>query len=80
MLSIDKWLVFVFSLNFGERTKIQLVYRGCYFQEGEEVKMEMSVEDAYRRALETVMRWIENEINSSKTQVYFRTYAPVHFR
>ncbi|POO02248.1 Trichome birefringence-like family [Trema orientale] len=53
---------------------------GCYFQEGAEVKMEMTVDDAYQRSIETVVRWIENEVNSTKTQVFFRTYAPVHFR
>ncbi|KAF4365058.1 hypothetical protein F8388_001806 [Cannabis sativa] len=53
---------------------------GCYFQEGEEVKMEMTVEEAYHRSIETVVHWIENQVNSSKTQVFFRTYAPVHFR
>ncbi|KAJ9171945.1 hypothetical protein P3X46_015241 [Hevea brasiliensis] len=53
---------------------------GCYFQEGEEVKMEMSVETAYQRSLETLIDWIRSKINVSKTQVLFRTYAPVHFR
>ncbi|CAI0433346.1 unnamed protein product [Linum tenue] len=53
---------------------------GCYFQEGEEIKMDMSVEDAYRRSIETLMGWIHREVNMNKTQVYFRTYAPVHFR
>ncbi|XP_057473056.1 protein trichome birefringence-like 11 [Actinidia eriantha] len=53
---------------------------GSYFQEGEEVKMEMSVEKAFRRALETLVDWIDREVNLSKTQVLFRSYAPVHFR
>uniref|UniRef100_A0A5B7CCZ4 Uncharacterized protein n=1 Tax=Davidia involucrata TaxID=16924 RepID=A0A5B7CCZ4_DAVIN len=53
---------------------------GCYFQEGEEVKMEMSVESAYRRSIETLLNWIGTEVNMSKTQVFFRSYAPVHFR
>ncbi|XP_068332605.1 protein trichome birefringence-like 10 [Pyrus communis] len=53
---------------------------GCYFQEGEQVKMEMSVEDAYHKSMETVVHWIDTQVNSSKTQVFFRTYAPVHFR
>ncbi|XLR26843.1 hypothetical protein S83_054743, partial [Arachis hypogaea] len=39
---------------------------GCYFQQGMEVKMEMKVDDAYRKSMET-------------SQVFFRTYAPVHF-
>ena len=54
--------------------------RGCYFQEGEEVRTDMKVEDAYRKSLETVMSWIGKEVNSNKTRVFFRTYAPVHFR
>lgn len=53
---------------------------GCYFQEGAEVKIEMKVEHAYRRSIETVVKWIHNEVNTSKTQVFFRTFAPVHFR
>ncbi|KAL6548410.1 Protein trichome birefringence-like 11 [Orobanche gracilis] len=53
---------------------------GCYFQEGSNVKMNMEVDSAYRKALETVVNWINREVNSTKTQVFFRTYAPVHFR
>lgn len=71
----------ILCLNFGERTKVDnFLASGCYFQEGAEVKMKMTVEDAYQRSIETVVRWIENEVNSNKTQVFFRTYAPVHFR
>lgn len=53
---------------------------GCYFQVGEDVKMEMSVESAYGRSIETLVDWIGREVNTSKTKVFFRTYAPVHFR
>lgn len=42
--------------------------------------MDMKVEHAYRKSIETVVHWIETKLNSSKTQVFFRTYAPVHFR
>ncbi|KAK6937513.1 Trichome birefringence-like, N-terminal domain [Dillenia turbinata] len=52
---------------------------GCYFQEGKDIKMEMSVDDAYRRSVETVVKWIDSQLNVSKTHVFFRTYAPVHF-
>ena len=44
------------------------------------MKLKMSVDDAYKRAMETVMKWIQTEVDSDKTQVFFRTYAPVHFR
>ncbi|THG06907.1 hypothetical protein TEA_016629 [Camellia sinensis var. sinensis] len=60
--------------------RIHVLVRGCYFQEGEKVKMEMSVESALRRAIETMVDWIGSEVNLSKTQVIFRSYAPVHFR
>ncbi|KAF5947925.1 hypothetical protein HYC85_013882 [Camellia sinensis] len=60
--------------------RIHVLVRGCYFQEGEKVKMEMSVENALRRAIETMVDWIGSEVNLSKTQVIFRSYAPVHFR
>ncbi|KAF9619878.1 hypothetical protein IFM89_009660 [Coptis chinensis] len=53
---------------------------GSYFQEGTEVKMEMSVERAYQRSIETLGDWIRREVNTSKTQVFYRTYSPVHFR
>lgn len=54
--------------------------RGCYFQEGNEVKMNMSLETAFRKSIKTVFDWIYNEVNMSKTYVLFRTYAPIHFR
>ncbi|XLS99040.1 hypothetical protein HN51_041775, partial [Arachis hypogaea] len=55
-------------------------FGGCYFQQGMEVKMEMKVEDAYRKSMETVLNWIQDTVNLNKSQVFFRTYAPVHFR
>ncbi|OIW11285.1 hypothetical protein TanjilG_28376 [Lupinus angustifolius] len=53
---------------------------GCYFQVGEEVKKNMTIEDAYRKSVETVIDWIAAEVNMNKTYVLFRTYSPVHFR
>jgi GDSL/SGNH-like Acyl-Esterase family found in Pmr5 and Cas1p len=54
--------------------------RGCYFQEGNEVKMEMNVDTAYQRAIGTLFSWLNAEVNITETQVVIRTYAPVHFR
>ncbi|XP_047963407.1 protein trichome birefringence-like 11 isoform X1 [Salvia hispanica] len=52
---------------------------GCYFQEGMKIKMGMSVEDAFRRSIFTVMDWIDRHVNVSTKHIIFRTYAPVHF-
>ncbi|XP_016500223.1 protein trichome birefringence-like 11 [Nicotiana tabacum] len=53
---------------------------GCYFQEGGEVNMTMSVETAFQKSIVTLFDWIGHEANMSKTKIFFRTYAPVHFR
>ncbi|XP_062182839.1 protein trichome birefringence-like 11 [Phragmites australis] len=53
---------------------------GAYFQEGDEVKMEMTVADAFRRSIQTLSDWLHKEVDTSKTHVIYRTYAPVHFR
>lgn len=54
--------------------------RGCYFQEGDEIKTEMNVKDAFHRSVKTLSDWISREVNVSKTHLIFRAYAPVHFR
>lgn len=42
--------------------------------------MNMSVETAYHKSIETVIKWISKEIDTDKTQVIFRSFSPVHFR
>lgn len=57
-----------------------LHFRGCYFEEGGVVKMNMSIESAYEKSVETLLNWINKEIDTNKTQVMFRGYSPVHLR
>ncbi|KAM6541210.1 hypothetical protein CsatB_005657 [Cannabis sativa] len=53
---------------------------GCNFEEGRKMKMNMSVETAYKKSMETVVDWVNTKVNKKKTLVYFRTYSPSHFR
>ncbi|CAA6662114.1 unnamed protein product [Spirodela intermedia] len=52
---------------------------GCYFQVGNQVDLEMTVEAAYRKSIATLFDWMRRAVNMSKTQVVYRTYSPVHF-
>ncbi|KAM3693043.1 hypothetical protein ACJW31_08G135500 [Castanea mollissima] len=51
-----------------------------YYQEGNHTYDEMSVEEAFRKALSTWARWVDTNIDPKKTVVFFRAYSPSHFR
>ncbi|CAA6654141.1 unnamed protein product [Spirodela intermedia] len=53
---------------------------GYYFQVGNRVKMEMTMEQAYRKSIETLLDWVGRDVNPRKTLVVLRSYAPIHFR
>nr|GEV54764.1 protein trichome birefringence-like 2 [Tanacetum cinerariifolium] len=51
-----------------------------YYQEGNHIYSRLKVHDAYTRALSTWAKWVDNNIDSRKTQVIFMGYAISHFR
>lgn len=42
--------------------------------------MNMSIEAAYRRAMETVVDFVNTQLVKDNTRIFFRTYSPNHFR
>ncbi|KAI4300673.1 hypothetical protein L6164_034022 [Bauhinia variegata] len=50
-----------------------------YYQEGSHVYNELNVLEAFRRAITTWSRWIDANINPSKSMVFFRGYSASHF-
>lgn len=61
-------------------TLIYVTDRRNYYQEGNHVYPVLKVMEAYKKALTTWSRWIDMNIDSSKTQVVFRGYSLTHFR
>ncbi|KAA8516977.1 hypothetical protein F0562_017205 [Nyssa sinensis] len=50
-----------------------------YYQEGSHVYGELDVDEAFRRALTTWARWVDANVNPSKSLVFFRGYSASHF-
>ncbi|KAL5100577.1 hypothetical protein RYX36_004904 [Vicia faba] len=50
-----------------------------YYQEGNHVHPRLKVLDAYKRALTTWAKWIDNNVDANRTHVFFRGYSVTHF-
>ncbi|XP_042484642.1 protein trichome birefringence-like [Macadamia integrifolia] len=51
-----------------------------YYQEGSHIYDELNVVEAFRRAVTTWARWVDANVDSKKTLVFFRGYSASHFR
>ncbi|KAH7834237.1 hypothetical protein Vadar_014048 [Vaccinium darrowii] len=51
-----------------------------YYQEGNHVYPRLKVLEAYKKALTTWARWVDQNIDGSRTQVIFRGFSATHFR
>ncbi|GMI70179.1 hypothetical protein HRI_000687200 [Hibiscus trionum] len=51
-----------------------------YYQEGNTIYNRLNVKIAFRKALTTWAKWIDTNIDSTKTLVFFRGFSASHFR
>lgn len=54
--------------------------RKDYYKEGDVVYPQFDPVEAYRRAMKTWGRWIDENLNPSKKLVFYRGYSSAHFR
>lgn len=66
--------------NFVKLLCIYWFYRENYYQEGNHVYPRLKVLEAYKKALTTWARWVDQNIDGSRTQVIFRGFSATHFR
>ncbi|KAJ4848404.1 Protein trichome birefringence-like 4 [Turnera subulata] len=70
----------IIVFNTGHWWNHRKANRGYYFQEGKHVYSKLEVTEAYKKALLTWANWVDANINSSHTRVFFRGYSASHFR
>ncbi|EXB82559.1 hypothetical protein L484_027736 [Morus notabilis] len=51
-----------------------------YYQEGNHVYPRLKVLEAYKRALKTWAKWVNKNIDTARTKVFFRGYSVTHFK
>jgi len=61
-------------------TNFYATFRKAYFQEGDLIHGQMSVEEAFHKAILTWSKWVDANVDHKKTTVFFRGYSPSHFR
>uniref|UniRef100_A0A0D3GUF8 Uncharacterized protein n=1 Tax=Oryza barthii TaxID=65489 RepID=A0A0D3GUF8_9ORYZ len=57
-----------------------VVFNTGHWWSRKKLNLNMSIEAAYQRAMNTLTSWVHREVNPHKSLVIFRTYSPAHTR
>lgn len=55
-------------------------FRWDFIQDGKTMRKDMDRLVAYRKGLTTWSKWVESNINATKTKVFFQGISPDHFK
>ena len=53
-------------------------YRHGSFEDEEKDITELATEDAYRLTLQSVKKWVEENMDPDKTRIFFSSMSPTH--
>ncbi|CAN1293680.1 Protein trichome birefringence-like 5 [Linum perenne] len=71
----------IIVFNTGHWWNHRKTSRGVYYyKEGEYIYPHLDANEAYRRALQTWGRWIDQNLNTTRQLVFYRGYSSPHFR
>ncbi|KAI5650890.1 hypothetical protein M9H77_36895 [Catharanthus roseus] len=71
----------IIIFNTGHWWTHQKIKKGTdYFQEGNQVYNKLEAVDAYTKALRTWAQWVDSNIKSNQTRVFFSGFAASHFK
>lgn len=57
---------------------VEFTCRRGSFKDKEKEVVELPVDDAYRMAMKSLVRWVERNMDPNKTRVFFTSMSPTH--
>ena len=55
-------------------------FRWDYVQEGQSILKDMDRMEAFRKGLTTWAKWVDSDVDTSKTTVIFQGISPFHYQ
>lgn len=80
LVTVAFWFIPILASLENWKTCIINWCRKNYFKEGDYLYPKFDAVEAYRRALKTWGKWIDDNIKPSKQLVFYRGYSSAHFR
>lgn len=81
IMSLLTQLLYFYASNLNIKNKlINLDCRWDYIQDGDNILKDMDRMLAFRKGLMTWAKWVDLEVDLTKTQVFFQGISPSHYK